>query len=145
MSSTELSSIINSTDTFEQRATEQYTSADYLKVPSDFTYSINLSHSEPLLWAWGWCAKDQATLTDNLSMLKTSFTLNGQTVPMSSFRTLDGPSQGQMCHEVVAAVTDWKSGENHAMTTVTFSEPFSDGTANYPAGNQVYDYVVKLP
>jgi C-terminal processing protease CtpA/Prc len=145
MSSSELSSIINTTDTFEQRATQQYTAADYLKVPNNFTYTIDLSHSEPLLWAWGWCAKDQTTLTDNLNKMKISFTLNGQMVPISSFQTQDGPSQGQMCHEVVAAVTDWKSGENHAVTTLTFTAPVNDGTADYPTGDQVYDYLVKLP
>jgi len=145
MSGSELSSILNTTDTFEQRATEQYTTADYLKVPGDFPFSIHLSHSEPLLWAWGWCAKDQATLTDNLSKIKISFTLNGQIVPISSFQAQDGPSQGQMCHEVVTAVTDWKSGENHAITTLTFSEPVNDGSADYPTGEQVYDYLVVLP
>ena len=145
LSSSELSSIINTTDTFEQRATQQYTTADYLKVPNNFVYTIELSHSEPLLWAWGWCAKDQATLADNLKKMKISFTLNGQTMPLTSFQTQDGLSQGKMCHEVVAAVTDWKSGENHAITTLTFTEPVNDGTADYPAGDQVYDYLVKLP
>jgi hypothetical protein len=77
--------------------------------------------------------------------MKISFTLNGQMVPISSFQTQDGPSQGQMCHEVVAAVTDWKSGENHAVTTLTFTAPVNDGTADYPTGDQVYDYLVKLP
>jgi len=45
----------------------------------------------------------------------------------------------------VAAVTDWKSGENHAITTLTFTAPVNDGSADYPAGDQVYDYLVKLP
>ena len=145
MSSSELSGIINTTDSFEQRATEQYTTSDYVKVPNIFTYTINLSHSEPLLWTWGWCAKDQATLTANLNQIQLSFTLNGQAVPISSFLAQDGSSQGQMCHQVVAAVTDWKSGDNQAVTTVTFTAPVNDGTYDYAAGVQAYNYMVKLP
>jgi hypothetical protein len=145
MSSTELTSIINTTDMFEQRAKEQYTASDYLKVPNNLTFTINLVHSEPLIWAWGWCAKDQATLKDNLNRMKVAFTLNGQAVPLTSFLIQDAPSQGQYCHEVEAAVTDWKSGENHAITTLTFTVPVNDGSADYPAGDQVYDYLVKLP
>jgi C-terminal processing protease CtpA/Prc len=145
MSTSETQSALSGTDMFEQRATEQYQSSDYLKVPNNFTFSINLSHSEPLLWAWGWCAKDKATLTDNLSKMKVTFTLNGKEVPQSSFLTQEGASQGQECSQMAAAVTDWPSGESHAITTLTFTAPVNDGSSDYPSGQQVFDYVVKLP
>jgi len=145
MTTSELDPLISTTDTFEQRATEQYVLDDYLKVPKTFSYTINLTKSEPLLWMWGWCAKDQATLTDNLAKMKLTFTLNGKDVPISSFEVQDGASQGQMCHQIVAAVTDWKSGDNHVITTLTFTAPLNDGTYDFPTGVQVFDYLVKLP
>jgi hypothetical protein len=84
-------------------------------------------------------------LKDNLSKMKIVFTLNGQAVPLTNFLIQDAPSQGQYCHEVEAAVTDWKPGENHAVTTLTFTAPVNDGSADYPAGDQVYDYLVEMP
>ena len=145
MSTSETENLLNTTDMFEQRASENYGTNDLLTVPKNFTYTINLSRSAPLLWEWGWCAKDQATLTDNLSKLKITFTLNGQDVPQTDFLTQEGPSGGQQCKEWVAAVTDWPSGETHAITTVTFIAALNDGTYDFPPGDQVFDYLVKLP
>ena len=47
-----------------------------------FAYTITLSKSTPLIWAWGWCAKDQAALDDNLGKMKATFKLNGQNTPI---------------------------------------------------------------
>jgi C-terminal processing protease CtpA/Prc len=145
MSISETQNVLNNTDVLEQRASETYTNSDYLTVPKNFKFTINLTHSEPLLWGWGWCAKDMAALTDNLSKIKVTFTLNGTEVPQTAFLTQEGASGGQQCKQMVVAVTDWPSGESKAITAMTFTTSLNDGTNDFPAGDQVFDYVVKLP
>jgi len=126
----------------ENLAREQYTTQDTLKVPATFTYTITLAQSQPVLWDWGWCAKDQATLTDNLNKIQLAFTLNGQAVELSKFVKLVGPLNGQQCETYVLGLTDWSGGQNEAITTATFTAPVNDGTYDYPAGKQVSDYTI---
>jgi hypothetical protein len=130
---------------FEQAAREQYTSAELAKVPNTFSYTIALSQSEPLDWSWGWCAKDQATLDENLTKMQVTFTLDGQAVPIDKFVVQSGASSGMQCKSYDLGLTDWPSGEHHAVTTTTFTAPVNDGTADYPAGVQESDYTIYVP
>ena len=145
MSTSETETLLGSADMFEQRASETYGNSDFLMVPKNFNYTINLTRSEPLLWGWGWCAKDKATLTDNLSKMKITFSLNGEEVLQADFLTQEGASGGQQCKQMVVAVTDWPTGESHAITTQTFTAPLNDGTYDFPAGDQVFEYLLTLP
>lgn len=144
MSTDETQGVLSSASPFESLAREQYTNQDMLTVPKTFTYTIALSQSQPLLWAWGWCAKDQATLTDNLNKIQLAFTLNGQAVDPGKFFKITGPSStgSQQCQTYVLGLTDWSSGQNEAVTTATFTAPLNDGTNDYPAGKQVFDYTI---
>ncbi|HTX92321.1 MAG TPA: S41 family peptidase [Anaerolineales bacterium] len=145
MSASELQKILGSNPRqLESAANETYPSSAFLKVPATFTYTISLTKSEPLIWSWGWCAKDQATLTDNLSKMKVTFKLDGQEVPASDFQTDDTPQGGQACHSLYGAITDWATGANQVQTTVTFTVPLNDGTYDYPAGDQVMNYTVTV-
>jgi hypothetical protein len=103
-----------------------------------------LSKSETLLWTWGWCAKDKATLRDNMSKLGVQFTLNGKDVPLDKFLKLDYPSDKLECTAYVLGLRDWAIGEHHATTTVTFKSKLNDGTADYPAGTQIFKYVITV-
>jgi C-terminal processing protease CtpA/Prc len=142
MSPAETQGVLSSAKTFEDLAREQYTTQEMLKVPATFSYTIALSQSQPLLWAWIWCAKDQATLTDNLNKIQLAFTLNGLAVDPGKFIKLDGSSGGQQCRYYVLGLTDWKGGQNEAVTTATFTSPLNDGSYDYPAGKQTFDYTV---
>jgi C-terminal processing protease CtpA/Prc len=141
LSTADTSDALSSAKQFEEIAREQYSDADYLQVPNDFTFTLALSKSQTLLWAWGWCAADQATLDDNLSKLDVKFTLNGEPVALDQFLRLDFASQdGQQCTYYVAAVTDWAGGQHQAVTTVTFKAPLNDGTYDFTAGKQIFEY-----
>lgn len=146
MSTDETQGVLSSASPFENLAREQYTTQDMLKVPATFTYTISLTQSQSLLWAWGWCAKDQATLTDNLNKIQLAFTLNGQVVGLSKFLKVAGSSStgNQQCQTYVLGLTDWTGGQNEAITTATFTAPLNDGTYDYPAGKQTFDYKVYL-
>ena len=146
MSVSDTQSELSSAQEFAQVAREQYTSDDMAKVPNTLTYTISLTQSQPLLWDWIWCAKDSATLSDNLAKIKLSFSLNGGTVGLDQFYKTDftDKTSGQSCTADVVALTDWKAGENEAVTTAQFTGPVNDGTTDYPAGTQVFDYKVYL-
>jgi len=55
---------------------------------------------------------------------------------------LNYDSSGQKCTAYITVLSDWQGGENHLSTTVTFKTQINDGTADYLAGKQVFDYVV---
>ena len=127
---------------FEDLARESYTTDDLLEMDATFNYTVELSESQDVGWLWGWCAKDQATLDDNLAKIKLAFTLNGDEVPLESFVPFDYDSGGQKCRAYIAGLTNWAGGEHHAVTTATFTDPLNDGTYDYKAGKQTFDYAV---
>lgn len=131
---------LSSAKQFENLAREVYAEADYREVPKDFTFTIALKNSQTLLWAWGWCAANQATLADNLGKIKIKFALNGRDVPLEQFLRLDYESGGQQCTAYVAALKDWVGGQHKAVTTLTFTAPLNDGSYDFPAGQQVFEY-----
>ncbi|MDP2976553.1 MAG: S41 family peptidase [Anaerolineales bacterium] len=127
----------------DEKAREQYSTEDLLEMDTTFPYTITLSESATLVWAWGWCAADQATLDDNLGKMKVKFTLNGQEIATDGFLKLDyDSSDGQKCRVYALGLTDWKGGENHAITTVTITAPLNDGKYDFPAGYQIFEYTV---
>jgi len=42
----------------DEKAREQYSTEDLLKMDTTFPNTITLSESTALIWAWGWCAAD---------------------------------------------------------------------------------------
>lgn len=140
LTKSQTNSALSSAEQFESLAREQYANADYLQVPNTLTFTIPLSESQTLLWAWGWCAADQATLDDNLGKMEVKFVLNGEDIPLDQFLKLDYESGGQMCTAYLAGVKNWAGGQHQAVTTLTFKEPLNDGMYDYPAGEQVFEY-----
>ena len=126
----------------EELAKEQYSAVDLAQMDRTFTYTIALSKSQDLFWAWNWCAKDQKTLDQNLTNIQLAFSLDGSAVPIDQFQKLDYPSNGQACTVYVTVLSDWQAGENHLSTTVTFTTAINDGMSDYPAGKQIFEYVV---
>jgi C-terminal processing protease CtpA/Prc len=128
---------------FEEKARESYDSEALSAMNTTFPYTVVLTKSEPLLWAWGWCAADEETLNQNFTKIKLAFSLNGQDVPLEQFATFDYPTNdGLSCRAYFAQVTDWSGGEHHLITNVTFTGPINDGSVAYPAGTQTFDYGV---
>jgi C-terminal processing protease CtpA/Prc len=127
---------------FEDLARESYAADDLLKMDTTFPFTIELAESQDIAWLWGWCAADQATLDDNLAKIKLTFTLNGDDVPLDSFVPFDYESGGQTCKAYLAGLTNWPGGEHHAVTTATFTSTLNDGTYDYEAGTQTFDYAV---
>jgi hypothetical protein len=143
LSKDDTQSALSSAKQLEDKARESYDTAAYVKVPNDFTFTIALSKSEKLLWAWGWCAKDDATLADNLSKMDVKFTLDGKDVPLDQFLKMDyDSSDGQKCTAYLVGLTDWTGGEHHLVTNLTFKQPLNDGAYDFPVGVQNFYYNV---
>jgi len=143
LSQAQTEAALSSAYLLEQKAREEYSTEELLGMDKTFPYTISLSRSETLLWAWGWCAKEQTTLDDNLGKLDVTYSLNGEDVPVNQFMRLDyDSSDGQKCTAYVLGLKDWRGGENKVITTVNFTAPLSDGSYEFPAGYQVFEYSV---
>ena len=133
----------SSTKLLDEKAREQYSAEDLLKMDTTFPYTITLTQSTPLIWAWGWCAKDQATLDDNMGKMSATFTLNGQELAMDRFLKMDyDSSDRQKCRAYLLGLMDWQGGANHAITTATITTPLNDGKVDFLPGYQIFDYAV---
>ncbi len=130
------------TKQLEEKAREEYSSEELAQTDTTFPYTIALSKSENLLWAWGWCAADEDTLKQNLEKTELVFTLAGETVPLEQFQRFDYENGGMACAAYITVLSDWQGGENHLSTAITFTESINDGTADYPPGTQIFDYTV---
>ncbi|MDW8277327.1 MAG: S41 family peptidase [Anaerolineales bacterium] len=126
----------------EELAREQYNEKDLAQVNRTFTYTIALNKSQDLFWAWGWCAKDAATLAENLKKIQLAFSIEENVIPLDQFQQLTYSSSGQQCVVYLTVLYDWPGGEHHLTTKVTFTAPLNDGTFDYPKGEQIFEYTV---
>ncbi|HUI90577.1 MAG TPA: S41 family peptidase [Anaerolineales bacterium] len=127
----------------EQDATEQYQPSDFAK-PGSLTYTVSLSSTDQVLWTYGWCATTTDILKTDLKNIQLKFTLDGQNVPESDFATDDSPQNGEQCHTLYVALSNWVVGRHHLVTTATFTSKINDGTSDYAAGDYVLDYTVNV-
>ncbi|NJN80640.1 MAG: peptidase S41 [Anaerolineales bacterium] len=121
-------------------AREQYDEENFS--PITLTYTVPLSTSNTVLWAYAWCAEDKDTLEQNLSQIGLKFNLNGKDIPTEQLAIFDTPSGGFECRLVYTALSDWEPGEHHAVITATFKSKINDGTGEYAPGDYVQDYTV---
>ncbi len=131
----------------EDLAAETYTSDEVNQVGARLTYTIALEGAETqLLWGYGWCATTRAILDQNMEQLRVDFLVNGQSVDQTQFDVVDSQSSdGLECHSARVVVYDWPSGVTTLETRITFLEAINDGMGDYPAGDQVFTYVVTAP
>jgi hypothetical protein len=121
-------------------ATEKYQDSDHTK-PGTLKYTLSLSAgAQALSWGYGWCAKTDKLLKDNLENIKLKFELDGKEVPLTSFAV----DSSATCQEWYVSLSDWPVGEYHFVTTATHSADINDGWDNYPAGDYVRDYVITV-
>jgi len=134
-----------STPFLEQQAQEQYTAQELAKIGGTFTYTVNLDSDARLVWYYGWCATSRVILNQNYEHLKFEFSINGQPVDLDKFYIAESALSGLFCKSYYVVAFHWPSGETKLQTVVTFDEKINDGTADYEAGTQTFDYTVTLP
>lgn len=115
--------------------------ASQFSQPGTITYTVPLAQSQPLIWAYVWCAKDTDTLKQNFDNIKLTFMLDGAVVTSQMAQT-DMENNGQQCRLVYTQLTDWPAGEHHLTTTASFAAKINDGSTDYPAGDYILEYGV---
>ena len=130
----------------EALATETYTPTELSQMGKTFTYTIALDKDQRLLWGWGWCAGSNTILAENYKHIHLEFSVNGQKLDQArQFAEIPQSGNGQFCKSYYTVVYHWPSGEAKLQTVVTFDAKINDGTADYAAGKQTFDYTVSLP
>ncbi len=117
---------------------------------------INIETPITIIWTdavhffYSWCAKDQATLEDNLNKLDFYFSIDA--VPLTNYFTTEtyeytapeDPSQTQSCFGIGGVAMGWKSGESHQVKIGTRTTgDLSDGWNSYPSGAD-YAYIFDI-
>ncbi len=125
----------------EDAAREQVNPSQFT-TPGTTTYTVPLDGSQTMIWAYAWCAADQATLDANLERITLKFEMDGKPVDSNQMSTYDLQSNGRQCRLTYAALLDWPGGEHHLTTSATFKSQINDGTTDYPAGEYVLEYTV---
>lgn len=126
---------------FEDKARETYEPADFLN-PGTFVYTISLSKSEDLIWAYGWCAAADK-FDQNWEHISFKFYLGDQEVPADQlFKYEFDPDSNMKCRYFYNILSDWQGGENHLSIKSIFNQTLNDGTDDFPAGEWIYDYTV---
>jgi len=94
------------------------------------------------LWLYAWCATSTEILKQNLENIELKFELDGEEIPLETFKQDELENSGQQCKLYYTALSNWPEGEHHLSTTATYTSSINDGTADYEAGNYVLDYAV---
>ena len=134
------SALQSGTPLLESKAREK-PDASAFSQPGTVAYTVSMPTSETLIWAYAWCAKDTDTLAQNLKNIDLQFVLDGEDAT-SQMTTTDLSANGQECHVVYTALSDWPSGEHHLSTKASFTAKINDGLADYAPGDYIQEYTV---
>lgn len=121
-------------------AREEYT--EEILEPHTNTYTVALSKSKTLMWAYVWCAKDKDTLAKNFTQIDVKFMLGDEQIPTEELAVYDVESGGLECRLIYTALDEWQAGEHHFSTVTTFKGDINDGASTYKAGEYVDVYTV---
>ncbi len=111
-----------------------------------FSYTVELSQDQSVLWDEGWCAVNEQTLSGNIANITHEYSINGQPIPQSEFGVKLTPNGSHYCYYQFIVLKDWPLG-THVVTTIkTFKENIYDGIseATYPPGRKVIEYNVNV-
>ena len=126
----------------EEKARELYSDAELSRMDEPLTYTVTLAEEEDILWAWGWCAASEELLDENMSQIQLNFMLGDESISVENFVSFDYPYEAQFCRAYFTVLSEWPAGEHHLTTTAVFKQPINDGTMDFPAGSQIYEYTV---
>ena len=125
-------------------AREQYTNADYAK-PGTLTYTVNITDDLPEYFNYGWCAKDDATLQQNLQHIDVKLYFNGDELGKDVVQDLTYKSADNMsCADFGVLTSDWTDGEYQLKAVATFDQKLNDGISDYEAGDYIFEYNVTV-
>lgn len=139
----------------DQSLMDQMTSALNLNNDSDFiapkTYkgTATLDPSTGFTLGNAWCAKDPATLKQNLANMQFQLSINGTNIDLSQYPELFfTDNQGLACAMTGIAITPSGalSGSYHFVLTQKYLAKLDDGITSspYPAGEVTFDFTIQF-
>ncbi len=138
--------VLNGKDWYplESLAKEHYTEEDFAK-PGTVTFTVENPNDKPVFFSYGWCAKDDQILKQNLEHIEVQLYLNDdklgtEVVHNISFKLNDG----QSCSEFGVLLSGWPVGEYKLKSVASFDGKLNDGFADYEAGDYILEYNVTV-
>jgi hypothetical protein len=117
--------------------------------PKTYTGTVTLDPSTSFTVGNAWCAKDAATLQQNLKDMQFQLSINGTPVDLSKYPTISFSDQkGDACAMTGIAITPsgTLSGTYHVVLTQKYLKQLDDGITSspYPAGDVTFDFKVNF-
>lgn len=117
--------------------------------PKSYKGTTTLDPSASFTLGNGWCAKDDATLKQNLAKIQFTYSINGTNVDLSKYPNLYfTDDQGHSCAMTGISITPTRnlSGIYRMVLTQKFLSPLDDGitSSQYPAGDVTLDFNVEF-
>ncbi len=128
--------------------TNDYTNEDVNTVPGILRYTIKLDGEQKALLHYGWCAKGEDVLAQNLADMAIEFRIGDTVIPPEQL--LVGLSQQPdvtsgdtlVCQSFYAVIYDWPEGDTVLEVDVDFTTSVFDGLDDYGPGLQQMIYTV---
>ncbi len=100
--------------------------------------------AEPLLWTNGWCAKDAATLQENLQHISFRFQVNGKDAPLDFFgsETYRDESLQADCVNYAAVLEAWLPGTHRLVSDISINAAIDDGLTQTAPGTHSREHVI---
>jgi hypothetical protein len=119
------------------------------QAPKKYTGTLGMDTGTEFSLGNGWCAKDSATLKDNLANIQYSFSIDGKSVDLSRYPTLFfTDDRGESCAVSGVNITPQQNllGDHRFQITQHFSKALEDGigAAPYPAGDVTFDFTIRF-
>lgn len=125
-------------------AKEQYTDADYAK-PGTLTYTVSITEDQPVYFNYGWCAKDDAILQQNMQHINVKLYFNGDELGKDVVQNLSYKSADNMsCADFGVLTSEWTDGEYKLKAVATFDQKLNDGISDYDPGDYIFEYNVTV-
>jgi hypothetical protein len=125
-------------------AKEQYTDADYAK-PGTLTYTVSITDDQPVYFNYGWCAKDDAILQQNMQHINVKLYFNGDELGKDVVQNLSYKSADNMsCADFGVLTSEWTDGEYKLKAVATFDQKLNDGISDYDPGDYIFEYNVTV-
>ncbi len=117
--------------------------------PKTYKGTASLDPSSPFTLGDGWCAKDAATLQQNLADMQFTLSIDGTNVDLSQYPTLSfTDNRGYACAMTGIAITPDANvnGSYHMVLTQKFLRQLDDGITSspYPAGDVTFDFTIQF-
>ncbi|MBZ0296812.1 MAG: matrixin family metalloprotease [Anaerolineae bacterium] len=138
------------TSTVPESALQEYPSIESVlnRTFIDSTTPLSQSASGTVLadqnyiWLLPWCARDEATLRDNLEQMDFIFEANG--TPVSNVTQVITAQNDLTCALNFVLLSDWQGNRLTLQSTLRLNQAVFDGFSVYSAGDYTYNYDLSI-